>query len=110
MAVVLPNTVLTVRSLPHPWERDANGVPVPPNPNLPAPARGSWPASALEQLDGSWSIRLDPQAWPVEPGDTVTDAAGRTWTLTSARNHTVPGCSAADYVQATATLNPPEIP
>ncbi|MEU6755985.1 hypothetical protein [Streptomyces sp. NPDC046685] len=110
MAVVLPNAVLTVFALPHPWERDANGVPVPPNPNLRPPARGSWLGAALEQPDGSWSIRLDPQAWPVKPGDTVTDTAGRSWTLTSSRNHAVPGCAAADYVQATATLNPPEVP
>jgi hypothetical protein len=55
-------------------------------------------------------MRLDPAAWPVEPGDTVTDDTGRSWTLTSARKHAVPGCPAVDYVQATATLNPPEVP
>lgn len=110
MAVVLPNTVLTVHALPHPWQRDANGVPVPPNPAARPAPRGTWPGSALEQPDSSWSLRLDPQAWPVKPGDTVTDATGRSWTLTSTRNHSVSGCSAADYIQVTATLSPPEIP
>ncbi|MCD9904629.1 hypothetical protein LUR56_40155 [Streptomyces sp. MT29] len=110
MAVVLPNTTLTVYALAHPWERDANGVPVPPNPNQRPAARGTWPGSVLEQSDGSWTMRLDPLAWPVKAGDTVTDESGRTWTLSTARNHTVPGCPDIDYVQATATLNPPETP
>lgn len=110
MAVVLPNAQLTVHVLQHPWERDANGVPVPPHPSQRPAPRGTWPGAALEQPDGSWSLRLDPRAWPVEPGDTVADATGRTWTLTGARNHAVAGCSAADYVQAAATLNPPETP
>ncbi|CAM5235629.1 hypothetical protein [Streptomyces griseomycini] len=110
MAVVLPNAVLTVYVLAHPWERDANGVPVPPNPNVKPAARGTWPGSVLEQPDGTWTVRLDPRAWPVEPGDTITDETGRSWTLSSARKHAVPGCSDADYVQAAATLNPPEVP
>ncbi|MFE9993531.1 hypothetical protein [Streptomyces avermitilis] len=110
MAVVLPNAALTVYALAHPWERDANGVPVPPNPNArPAPL-GTWPGSVSEQPDGSWTARLDPQAWPVKEGDAITDEIGRTWTLTSTRNHRVPGCPDVDYVQATATLNPPEVP
>ncbi|MFJ4988741.1 hypothetical protein ACIP9H_33695 [Streptomyces sp. NPDC088732] len=110
MAVVLPNAVLTVYVLEHPWVRDANGVPVPPNPNEKPAPRGTWPGSALEQPDESWSLRLDPAAWPVKPGDTVTDETGRAWTLTETRNHTVLGCPAVDYVEAKASLNPPEIP
>jgi hypothetical protein len=109
MAVVLSNALLTVYALPHPWGRDANGVPVPPNPNARPEPRGTWPGSVLEQADGSWTVRLDPQAWPVKEGDTITDETGRAWTLTSTRNHRVPGCPDADYVQATATLNPPEV-
>ncbi|MFM9697895.1 hypothetical protein [Streptomyces europaeiscabiei] len=110
MAVLLPNAVLTVYALAHPWARDANGVPVPPNPNhRPAP-RGTWPGSVLEQPDASWSVRLAPEAWPVKEGDTIADETGRSWTLVSIRNHAVPGCPDADYVQATATLNPPEVP
>lgn len=110
MAVVLPNATLTVYVLAHPWVRDANGVPVPPNPNQRPAPRGSWPGSVIEQPDGSWTVRLDPRAWPVRDGDTITDETARTWTLTSTRNHKVPGCSDVDYVQATATLNPPEVP
>ncbi|MFD4794989.1 hypothetical protein [Streptomyces anulatus] len=110
MAVVLPNALLTVYVLPHPWERDTNGVPVPPNPNARPDPRGTWPGSVIEQVDASWSMRLDPRAWPVREGDTVTDETGRTWTLTATRNHRVPGCPDVDYVEAAATLNPPEVP
>lgn len=108
MAVILPNRLLTLYALAHPWARDANGVPVPPN-QRPEP-RATWPGSALEQPDDVWSLRLAPDAWPVEPGDVVGDETGMTWTVTTARNHQVPGCSAADYVQVTATRNPPEVP
>ena len=110
MAVVLPNALLTVYALAHPWERDANGVPVPPNPNVRPAGRGTWPGSVLEQPDGSWTVRLDPQSWPVKAGDTITDETGRSWTLSMTRNHAVLGCPDVDYVQAAATLNPPEIP
>ncbi|MFI1532047.1 hypothetical protein [Streptomyces griseus] len=110
MAVVLPNALLTVYVLPHPWERDANGVPVPPNPNSRPAPRGTWPGAITEQTDGTWSARLDPRAWPVRAGDTLSDETGRTWTITTARNHQVPGCPGVDYVQAAATLNPPEVP
>ncbi|MFJ4880064.1 hypothetical protein ACIP93_33320 [Streptomyces sp. NPDC088745] len=110
MAVVLPNAMLTVYVLAHPWGRDANGVPVPPNPNQKPAPRGTWPGSVLEQPDGSWTARLDPLTWPVREGDTISDENGRSWTLTSIRKHAVPGCPDVDYVQATATLNPPEVP
>ncbi|MEU5978432.1 hypothetical protein [Streptomyces sp. NPDC047315] len=110
MAVVLPNAMLTVYVLAHPWARDANGVPVPPNPGQKPTPRGTWPGAVLEQPDGSWTVRLDPQAWPVKEGDTVSDGAGRSWTLTSSRLHAVPGCPDVDYVQGAATLNPPEVP
>ncbi|MDH6628656.1 hypothetical protein M2271_006489 [Streptomyces sp. LBL] len=110
MAVVLPNALLTVYALAHPWGRDANGAPVPPNPNQKPTPRGTWPGSVLQQDDGSWTVRLDPHAWPVKEGDTISDETGRSWTLTNApRNHAVPGCPDVNYVQATATLNPPEV-
>ncbi|MFE7072561.1 hypothetical protein ACFU96_21020 [Streptomyces sp. NPDC057620] len=109
MAVVLPNAKLTVYVLAHPWVRDANGVPVPPNPGQKPAPRGTWPGSVIEQDDGSWSVRLDPKSWPVKEGDTVSDETGRSWTLSSPRNHAVPGCSDVDYVQASGTLNPPEV-
>ncbi|MGW8387100.1 hypothetical protein ACWGMW_07785 [Streptomyces albidoflavus] len=110
MAVVLPNATLTVYALAHPWARDANGVPVPPAPGQKPAPRGTRPGSVLEQPDGTWTMRLAPEFWPLKPGDTVSDTAARTWTLTATRLHAVPGHSAADYVQAVATLNPPEVP
>jgi hypothetical protein len=109
VAVVLPNAMLTVYALAHPWARDANGVPVPPNPGQKPAPRGTWPGSVLEQDDGSWSVRLAPQVWPVKEGDTISDETGRSWTLSSTREHAVPGVPDVDYVQATATLNPPEV-
>ncbi|MFF9901230.1 hypothetical protein [Streptomyces longispororuber] len=110
MAVVLANRRLTLYAHAHPWGRDANGVPVPPDPKQRPEPRGTWPGSVLEQPDGSWSLRLDPQSWPVEPGDVVTDESGASWTVTAARHHAVPGFAAVDYVQVTATRNPPEVP
>ncbi|MFD3514908.1 hypothetical protein [Streptomyces sp. NPDC058657] len=110
MAVVLPNRRLTLYPLEHPWARDANGVPVPPDPNRRAELRGTWPGAVLEQPDGIWSLRLAPEAWPVKTGDVVADEHGTTWTATTARIHRVPGCAAVDYVQVTATRNPPEVP
>ncbi|WP_367041392.1 hypothetical protein [Streptomyces sp. Je 1-332] len=110
MAVVLPNRLLTLYALTHPWARDANGVPVPPDPNRRPEPRGAWPGSALELPDDTWSLRLDPAAWPVEPGDVVGVETGMTWTVTAARHHQVPGCPAVDHVQVAATRNPPEVP
>ncbi|MCX4677611.1 hypothetical protein OG413_20275 [Streptomyces sp. NBC_01433] len=110
MSVILANRQLTLSALAHPWARDANGVPVPPAPDQRPEPRGTWPGSALEQPDGTWSLRLDPAAWPVEPGDVVADETGMTWTLTTARLHQVPGCPDVDYVQAAATRNPPKVP
>ncbi|WP_031102309.1 hypothetical protein [Streptomyces sp. NRRL S-146] len=110
MAVVLATRMLTLYALEHPWARDANGVPVPPDPNQQPEPRGTWPGSALEQPDDTWSLRLDPAAWPVESGDVVGDETGMKWTITTARLHQVPGCPAVDYVQAAGTRNPPEVP
>jgi hypothetical protein len=60
MAVVLPNRRLPVHVLKHSWDRDANGVPVPPDPTRRPEPRGTWPAAAEEQPDGTWSLRLGP--------------------------------------------------
>nr|WP_241265572.1 hypothetical protein [Streptomyces boncukensis] len=106
----MPNRHLTLYVLDHPWERDANGVPVPPHPSQRPESRGTWPGAALEQPDDTWSLRLAPQAWPVEPGDTISDETGTSWTVTTARNHQVPDCPTVDYVQVIATRNPPEVP
>jgi hypothetical protein len=109
VAVLLPDRELTVWELNHPWERDAHGVPVPPNPNARPAPRGTWPGAATELADGSWTLRVDPQAWRIRPGDELGDGT-RTWTAVTALLKTVPGHSAADYIAVTATLNPPEVP
>lgn len=109
MAVVLPDRLLTVYVLAHPWDRDAHGVPVPPPPDARPAARGTWPGAANEQTDGSWTLRADPAAWPIEPGDVIGDGT-LLWTVVTALLRRVPGFGAADYVAVVATLNPPEVP
>ncbi|MFC5902690.1 hypothetical protein [Streptomyces zhihengii] len=108
MAVVLPNAMLTAYVLAPLGARRQRRTRTPPPGRRPAP-RATWPSSVLEQPDGTWTVRLDPKGWPVKDGDTISDGTGRTWTLTSTRQHAVRGCSDVDYVQATATLNPPEV-
>lgn len=107
MAVVLPNADLTVRVRTHPWVRDTHGHPV--APAEPAAVRGPWPGAASDRQDGTWSLRVDPQAWPVEEGDEVTDG-NRTWVVSSRRLNTLPGYPDVDYIGITATLNPPQVP
>lgn len=108
MAVVLADRALTVTVRAHPWQRDSRGVPVP----LPTDAqetRGPWPGAAKEQADGTWTLRVDPRAWPMRPGDKITDGVG-TWVTTTARLHQLPGFSSVDYIAVTATLEPPKVP
>jgi hypothetical protein len=107
MAVLLPDRQLTVLVKAHPFTRDAHGYPIAPSEH--AETRGPWPGAAKEQPDASWTLRLDPRAWPVEPSDRVTDG-NRVWVVSSARLHTVPGHPDADYISVTATLEPPEVP
>ncbi|MFI8265273.1 hypothetical protein [Streptomyces sp. NPDC085665] len=109
MAVLLPDRQLTVFVLAHPWSRDAHGVPVAPSPSTRPTARGTWLGAAAEQSDGSWTLRVDPAAWPLKPGDVVSDST-RTWTVSTALLKRVPGHGAADYIAVAASLNPPEVP
>jgi hypothetical protein len=109
MTVVLPDRELTAYVLGHPWARDALGTPVPPPPDALPTARGTWPGAATEQIDGTWTLRVDPEAWPLKPGDVLSDGTN-TWTVTTALPKRVPGYGAADYVAVTASLNPPEVP
>jgi hypothetical protein len=109
MAVLLPDRQITAYVLAHPWGRDARGVPVPPPPDARPEPRGTWPGAANEQGDGSWTLRVDPAAWPLEPGDVLGDGS-RTWTIITALLKKVPGYGAADYIAVVATLTPPEVP
>ncbi|MEQ7008471.1 hypothetical protein ABN028_20055 [Actinopolymorpha sp. B17G11] len=107
MAVLLADLSLSVATKDHPWLRDSHGHPV--APEEPAELRGPWPGAAREQPDLSYTLRLDTRAWPVEPGDRITDGA-RTWVVASARINTVPRHPDADYIAIVATLEPPEVP
>uniref|UniRef100_UPI003F496B75 hypothetical protein n=1 Tax=Streptomyces sp. CA-136453 TaxID=3240050 RepID=UPI003F496B75 len=109
MAVLLPDRLLTAYVLSHPWTRDKLGAPVPPPPGVRPAPRGTWPGAAAEQIDGSWTLRADPAAWPLKAGDVLTDGV-RSWTVATALLKKVPGYGAADYIAVTATLNPPEVP
>ncbi|MFD9248385.1 hypothetical protein [Streptomyces bottropensis] len=109
MAVLLPDRQLTAYVLAHPWGRDVRGVAVPPPPDARPEPREPKPGAANEQADGSWTLRVDPADWPLEPGDVLGDGT-RTWTIVTALLKRVPGHGAADYIAVVATLNPPEVP
>lgn len=105
MAVILSTGQYSVRRRAHDYPRDAHGTPVPGDPGPPA---GPWPGAAVQQQDGSWSIRLDPKAWPLREDDLVEDATGQRWIVvgrpTLYRN-SVSGV--VDYVGVRAALEPP---
>ncbi|MFJ3793567.1 hypothetical protein [Kitasatospora sp. NPDC090091] len=109
MAVILPNRRFTAHVAPHPWARDAHGLPVPPPPGSVSATGAVLPGAAVQQTDGSWSLRADPQQWPLRPGDRLVDG-DESWTVTSARLCAVPVDGAADYIAVTATLDPPQVP
>lgn len=110
MAVVLADRALTVVVRSHPWERDARGVPMPTG-NDTLTTRGPWPGAAEENADQTWVLRVDPRAWPVRAGDTITDDQGHTFVVYGEpKLHQIPGFPAVDYIETQATLNPPEVP
>lgn len=108
MAVILVNSSLTVRRLQHDFARDEHGMPV--APTVSSSTVGPFPGSVLEQQDGSWTVRLDPRCWEVEPGDQVIDDRGRVFVLSEARLFQVPGAPMADYIGGRAVLDPPDVP
>ncbi len=107
MAVILADRMLTAKRRTNTWDRDGRGVPI--ARDDPPEVVGTWPgcASELGGQENVWSLRIDPRAWPMRPGDVVTDGA-LTWVITEARLHTIPGYPVVDYVAATATQDPPE--
>ncbi|MBV1940762.1 hypothetical protein KUF83_29965 [Streptomyces sp. BV286] len=109
MTVLLPDRQLTAYVLAHPWGRDAHGVPVPPPPDVRPEPREPKPGAATEQVDGLWTLRVDPTDWPLEAGDELSDGT-LTWTVVSALLKRVPGYGAADYIAVVGNLNPPEVP
>lgn len=111
MAVILPNAQVRAHVLPHPWPRDARGVPVPPA-LADADVRGPLPGGIVLEQDGNYTIRLDPTFWPVRAGDKVTDETGRSWTLFDRPllQQIVGHPTAVDCIVARGTLDPPEVP
>lgn len=107
MTVLLPTCALTVRVLPHPEVRDAMGAPVAPADT--ADVRGPWPGAAHEQQDGTFTLRVDPRAWRINPGDRITDGL-RTWVVSTALLASVPDVPDVDYIAVTASLEPPRAP
>ena len=110
MSVLLPNVRLTVHKRQHAFTRDPQGMPVaPPTTTVDV---GPLPGSVRERPEsGTWSVRLEPVCYPVRAGDELSDELGRRWTVTrEAQLYVVVGHSAADYVSAEASLNPPRTP
>ena len=108
MAVLLPNASLTLLVRDHPFPtRDAHGVPV--ATVAIEETRGPLPGATLERAVNDWVLRLAPEMWPVKAGDEVSDGE-RTWVVSAASLHRVPGHPDADYVSVVGALNPPDVP
>lgn len=112
MAVVLPNTQLSVSKRAHPYERDPHGKIV--GSSEPGPRSTPKPGHVTEPFDGAysenqWVLRVDPAEWPIGDGDLVHDEqSGQTFVIRYARLHSVPGgYGYVDYIRVSADLNPP---
>lgn len=105
MSVVLADGLYHVRKRPHEFSRDSHGTPVP---TAPGPASGPWPGAVTEQPGGGWSLRLDPAAWRIRPGDLVDGPDGRTWLVESALLRVNQAAPDVDYVAVVGALQPPE--
>lgn len=105
MAVVLSDGNYAVRKRTHEWARDQHGTPLP---SALGASVGPWPGCVTEQPDGTWTIRLDPAAWRVRPGDLVDGPAGRTWLIEHALLRRNNAAGDVDYVAVVASLQPPE--
>lgn len=85
MAVLLPNTRLGVVRRSRARDRHGSSVP-----GAAEPLRGPWPgrssqAESPEVETGTWTLALDPQAWPVDDMTVVVEPhSGRSWTVVSA--------------------------
>lgn len=112
MPVLLPNTRLSVRKLARPRARDPHGRPLGASTEQ-APPTEPKPGAVTVPFDGEfsenqWTLRIDPAEWPVGAGDLVDDLENdRTLVIRYARLHNVPGYGYADYIRATADLDPP---
>lgn len=101
MAVVLSDGSYRVAHRVHPGARDAHGTPLPAVPGTLGPPRAG---AAVEQPDGSYTLRLDPAEWPMWAGDEVEGPAGLRWCVTGQpRLHFNSEASDVDYVGVSAT-------
>lgn len=111
MGVLFPNVTVTVDVRAHPARRDARGMPIL---DTTADTRGPYEANAREQTDLTWTLRLAPECAPLRADDVVREVGGaqRVWILTgNPRLNDIPGGpSDADYIGATAVLEPPKTP
>lgn len=106
VAVILGDGSYAVQRREHPAPRDADGIPVLAAPGDP---EGPWPGASRETSFNSWSLRLDPRAWPLREGDLIVGGGhtfvvqGRPALFTNNAN------PAVDYVSVSATLSPEEL-
>lgn len=113
MAVMMPNTTLTLRRKEHSYSEDSHGVKV---------AGASWSApvgpvvgAIVTPEDGDTSaaprrFRADIALDPISPDDELTDAEGRVYIVRTARRNVVPGYDYLDHIGGTAELTPPYSP
>jgi hypothetical protein len=84
MAVLLPDTNLGIRRR-NDGEADAHGDVLP---AAPSPTEGPWPGRASEAANGSWTLAVDPEAWPVRERDLIVEDvrgnADREWVVVTA--------------------------
>jgi hypothetical protein len=98
MSVLMVDASLAVRRR-EPDSRDAHGERVYGDWGDPV---GPWPGHTRETSDGTWTLGLDPQAWPVRAGDLIVDDGGREWlvdTTVLLRNALDP---TVDWIRVTA--------
>jgi hypothetical protein len=116
MGVLFANAQLAVKVHAHPFARDPHGQPIATG----APEWGpSYPGSVKRMGMGgqdarnaeSYSLRLDPAQWPLEPGDVVTDGVHE-YTLTATKLGEIAGYPDApvNCVHATGLRSTPKVP
>lgn len=70
--------------------------------------RGPWPARARRRADGTWSLALDPAAWPVKERDVVVQVLDgeptRKWVVDTAERRSNNVAADADYVEVSAKI------
>ena len=109
MAVVLATHSVTATAREHAWRRDARGVPVPTGEDD-LTVRGPFPATVLEQADGTWECKLDPRLGPLRQSDELTDDT-TVWTITDVPIlKAIPGVPTLDFIACNATRNVPVVP